>query len=238
MHIIWGILAHSQIQEYRGYKNNHRWQVWILFCIWKQSTLQNSRYETFRLNWIFNPSALLWNNICNHHEHWWLGGCLHCASISRAGFLLSWVDRREWLDYGLWLDGSSSRPRLGMYSDHCHQWRQSRDLLLAKPQSWTMVAARSLLGGENNGFVVTTEHIQIDTIPSPPHTHTASTRVQNGLVIVSSVCNSIIIHTTWRTQGSSLSECLQCILSLSPPCSHLSRDIMAPWQMLPSATSV
>ena len=147
------------------------------------------------------------------------GGCLHCASISRAGFLLSWVDRREWLDYGL-CRGSSSRPRLGMYSPGCHQWRQSRDLLLAKPQSWTMVAARSLLGGENNGFVVTTEHIQIDTIPSPHHT-----RVQNGLVIVSSVCNSIIIHTTWHTQGSWLFECLLCILSLFPPESHLTRTL-------------
>ena len=150
------------------------------------------------------------------------GGCLHSTSISRAGFLLSWVDRREWLDYGLCRgSSSSSRPRLGMYSDHCHQWRQSRDLLLAKPQSWTMVAARSLLGGENNGFVVTTEHIQIDR----SHTHTASTRVQNGLVIVSGVCNSIIIHTTWRTQGSWLSECLQCILSLFPPESHLTRTL-------------
>ena len=58
------------------------------------------------------------------------------------------------------------------------------------------------------------------SIPYHPHT-----RVQNGLVIVSSVCNSIIIHTTWRTQGSSLSECLRCILSLFPPESHLTRTL-------------
>ena len=95
------------------------------------------------------------------------GGCLHYTSKSRAGFLLSWVDRREWLDYGLCRgSSSSSRPGLGMYSDHCHQWRQSRDLLLAKPQSWTMVAARRL--GEKIMVLLS----QLNIFRSIDHTHT------------------------------------------------------------------
>ena len=161
MHIIWSILAHSQIQQYRGNKNDHRWQVWILFCIWKKVL---SKIVDMKLSdWTEILTPLLWNNIYNHHEHWWLPP-LHLNIQSWLPIELGWQKGVV----GLWaVSGSSSRPRLGMYSPGCHQWRQSRDLLLAKPQSWTMVAARSLLGGENNGFVVTTEHIQIDTIPSP-----------------------------------------------------------------------
>ena len=149
-----------------------------------------------------------------NHEHWWLPP-LHLNIQSWLPIELGWQKGVV----GLWAvsGSSSSRPRLGMYSDHCHQWRQSRDLLLTKPQSWTMVAARRR--GEKIMVLLSQLNI-FRSIRYHPHT-----RVQNGLVIVSSVCNSIIIHTTWRTQGSWLSECLRCILSLSPPCSHLTRTL-------------
>ena len=134
-----------------------------------------------------------------------IGGCLHCTSISRFGFLLSWVDRREWLDYGLCR--GSSRPRLGMYSGAVSH-RAISDVRAAtccslspNPGQWWRA------GGWGEKIMVLLSQLNIfrsirDTIPSP-HTRPAPcTRVQNGLVIVSSVCNSIIIHTTWRTQGS------------------------------------
>ena len=131
-----------------------------------------------------------------------IAGCLHCTSISRFGFLLSWVDRREWLDYGLCR--GSSRPRLGMYSGAVSH-RAISDVRAAtccslspNPGQWWRA------GGWGEKIMVLLSQLNIfRSIRYHPHTRPAPyTRVQNGLVIVSSVCNSIIIHTTWRTQGS------------------------------------
>ena len=168
MHMIWNILAHSQTQQYRGSKHNHRWHVWILLCIWTKKYIW---YESFWLNWIFNPSALLCNNICNKHEHWWLPP-QHLNIQSWLPIELGWQKGVV----GLWaVSGSSSRPGLGMYSDHCHQWRQSRDLLLAKPQSWTMVAARRL--GEKIMVLLS----QLNIFRSIPyHHHPTHTRLAPG----------------------------------------------------------